>query len=362
MPVRLFVGNLPYEATEAEIREHFATIGTVTYCYLPTDRETGRPRGFAFVEYGDDNNAQQAIARLNNQSFRGRPLAVKEAQPREARPPGAGPRPYGGPPGAGGPRPSYGGGGGAPRPFPSRDGAGAPGAAGPGARGRDFGPDAIPLLREDSPQRPVTRKGAIRVEMEARLRAASERDMRVLIVRAGDFFGPRAGNNWFSQGLIKPGKPVTAISNPAAPGVGHQWAYLPDVARTMVELLARREQLPAFASFHMAGHWDATGRQMAEAIQRVAARHGRKPRIGALPWWLLKLASPFVATLKEMQEMRYLWQRPVRMDNTRLLAVLSREPHTPLIDAVETTLRGMGCLPAQGSRNMGSSSFAGTTP
>ncbi len=112
MPVRLFVGNLPYEATEAEIREHFGTIGTVTYCYLPTDRETGRPRGFAFVEYGDDNNAQQAIARLNNQSFRGRPLAVKEAQPRESRPPGSGPRPYGGPPGAGGPRPPYGGGGG----------------------------------------------------------------------------------------------------------------------------------------------------------------------------------------------------------------------------------------------------------
>ena len=142
MPVRLFVGNLPYEATEAEIREHFGTIGTVTYCYLPTDRETGRPRGFAFVEYGDDNNAQQAIARLNNQSFRGRPLAVKEAQPRESRPPGSGPRPYGGPPGAGGPRPPYGGGGGGggARPFPSRDGA--PSAAGPGARGRDFGPDA----------------------------------------------------------------------------------------------------------------------------------------------------------------------------------------------------------------------------
>ncbi len=226
----------------------------------------------------------------------------------------------------------------------------------------NFGPDAFPLLREDSPQRPVTRKGGIRVEMEARLRAASQRGMRVLIVRAGDFFGPRAGNNWFSQGLIKPGKPVTAISNPAAPGVGHQWAYLPDVARTMVELLARRELLPAFASFHMAGHWDATGRQMAEAIQRVAARHGRKPRIAALPWWLLKLASPFVTTLKEMQEMRYLWQRPVRMDNTRLLAVLGAEPHTPLDEAVETALRGLGCLPAQPSRNMASSSFAGTTP
>src|SRR5262245_600322 len=125
MPVRLFVGNLPYEATEAEIREHFGTIGPVTYCYLPTDRETGRPRGCAFVEYGDANNAPEAISRLNNQSFRGRPLAVKEAQPRESRPPGSGPRPYGGP-GAGGPRPPYaGGGGGGPRPYVPREGAGA---------------------------------------------------------------------------------------------------------------------------------------------------------------------------------------------------------------------------------------------
>src|SRR4249920_2401314 len=115
MPVRLFVGNLSYDATEAELRQHFGTIGPVSYCYLPTDRETGRPRGFAFIEFADDALAQEAISRLNNQSFRGRPLAVKEAQPREARPPGSGPPsrpPFGGPRpgGPGGPRPPMGGG------------------------------------------------------------------------------------------------------------------------------------------------------------------------------------------------------------------------------------------------------------
>jgi nucleoside-diphosphate-sugar epimerase len=228
----------------------------------------------------------------------------------------------------------------------------------------NFGPEAFPLLREDSPQRPATRKGAIRVEMEARLRAASERGLRALVVRAGDFFGPRAGNNWFSQGLIKPGQPVASVSNPAAPGVGHQWAYLPDVARTMVELLARRDALPAFASFHMAGHWDASGRDMAEAIQRVTARHtGKTPRIAAFPWWLLNLASPFVTTFREMREMRYLWRQPVGMDNTRLVAALGHEPHTPLDEAVEASLRGQGCLPpAEAGRNMPSSSFARISP
>jgi nucleoside-diphosphate-sugar epimerase len=211
----------------------------------------------------------------------------------------------------------------------------------------NFGPDAFPVLREDSPQRPVTRKGAIRVEMERRLRAASEEGVPVIIVRAGDFFGPKAGNNWFSQGLVKPGQAVAAVSNPARAGVGHQWSYLPDVARTMVRLLDRAESLPAFANFHMAGHWDADGRQMAASIQRVVQRRtGHEPALRAFPWWLLMLASPFVPLFREMREMRYLWTRELRMDNAALVRVLGEEPHTPLDQAVETTLRGLGCLPA----------------
>jgi nucleoside-diphosphate-sugar epimerase len=209
----------------------------------------------------------------------------------------------------------------------------------------NFGPDAFPVLREDSPQHPVTRKGAIRVEMERRLAAASKIGARVLIVRAGDFFGPQAGNNWFSQGLIKVGKPVTAVSSPGRRGVGHQWSYLPDVARTMVALLARRESLGSFASFHMAGHWDADGTQMIQAIRRaIERRTGKMPRVTAFPWWLLTLASPFVATFREMREMRYLWREPVQLDNASLVAVLGQEPHTPLDEAVEAALVGLGCL------------------
>ena len=213
----------------------------------------------------------------------------------------------------------------------------------------NFGPDVVPTLTEESPQQPVTCKGAIRVEMERRLFAAVTSGARVLILRAGDFFGPEAANNWFSQGLVKPGRPVSAVSYPGRRGVGHQWSYLPDVARAMMELLARRDSLDAFSAFHMAGHWDADGSQMTGSIQRVVLRRtGREPRIARFPWWLVVLASPFVATFREMLEMRYLWREPVRMDNARLTEVLGREPHTPLDEAVEATLLGLGCIDAPG--------------
>lgn len=216
----------------------------------------------------------------------------------------------------------------------------------------NFGPDAFPVLTEDAPQHPLTRKGAIRVELEARLERASTQGARVLIVRAGDFFGPRAGNNWFSQGLVKPGQSVRSILYPGAPGVGHQWSYLPDVAHTMLQLLAVRATLPPFARFHMAGHWDHDGQQMTGAIARVVARAtGAAPAIRRFPWWLVTLASPFVATLREMREMRYLWQTPLSMENARLLAVLGQEPHTPLDEAVRATLEGMGNLNAAGKKN-----------
>ncbi len=208
----------------------------------------------------------------------------------------------------------------------------------------NYGPDAFPLLTEDAPQRPLTRKGKIRVELEQRLLAATQQGARAIVLRAGDFFGAQTANSWFSQGIIKPGQAVKRINLPGDPGVGHQWSYLPDVAQTMVQLLNVRERLAPFSSFHMAGHWDADGTQMAAAIARCVEQNGGQATQRAFPWWLMRLASPFVVTLRELMEMRYLWQQPLRMDNRRLLAVLGTEPHTPLALAVEATLKGLGCL------------------
>ena len=151
MAVRLFVGNLPYDVTEAELRAHFAAIGPLSYISLATDRDTGKPRGFAFVEFSSQTDAEDAIRRLNNQAFKGRPLAVNEARARDAHAPPSTPRPA------------------APRP---------PAAADMSTdAGRDFGPDAAPRRRrppaksaakaERGPKRPIYKRASGPVRLSA---------------------------------------------------------------------------------------------------------------------------------------------------------------------------------------------------
>lgn len=205
----------------------------------------------------------------------------------------------------------------------------------------NFAPDTFPVLRENTVQQPLTRKGKIRVELERRMQAASANGVCSLIVRAGDFFGPHTGNNWFAAALVRPGKAVGTVTVPNARGVGHQWAYLPDVAETMLRLVEQGDRLPAFAVYHMRGHWDADGTQMPRSIGHSV---GRSVKTRIFPWWILPVLSPFSETMREMREMRYLWQQPVRMDNAKLVQTLGAEPHTPWDEAVGTTLRSLRCV------------------
>lgn len=161
------MGNLPYQATEDDLRTHFSQVGAPTQIVRPLDRETGRARGFAFVEYAERAPAEEAIKKFDGQLFMGRPLAVSEARAREDRGPGGPPRPggFGGPPrpggfsgggGFGGPRPGGGGFGG---PRPGGFGDGPPGG---GSRDRNFGPPAPPkdkkkqaFKKEEKPKGPI---------------------------------------------------------------------------------------------------------------------------------------------------------------------------------------------------------------
>ncbi|HZI51869.1 MAG TPA: RNA-binding protein [Terriglobia bacterium] len=176
MPVRLFVGNLPYDATEEDIRAHFSTAGNVVNVFVPLDRETGRKRGFAFVEFNDGAEAQEAIRLFNSQPFKGRPLAVNEARAKESRPPtpggGGGFRPGPRPPSTGGFRPSgppSGPSGGPPRrDFDRPD----PSALDPRAdkHARKFGPDAKPFKnRNQKSFRPEGGKKALKERMSGQV-------------------------------------------------------------------------------------------------------------------------------------------------------------------------------------------------
>lgn len=209
----------------------------------------------------------------------------------------------------------------------------------------NYGPEAFPLVTETSAQRPRTRKGKIRVEMEEKLRVATEAGAQVLIVRAGDFFGPHStGNSWFSQGLVKPGKPVQRVTYPGGKSAGHAWAYLPDFAEAVARLVENDADLASFETFHFAGHWFDDGHDFAERI-RVVAGVPDAP-IRGFPWAMVSALSPFVRLFRELSEMKYLWDVPVRLDNSKLVSVLGEEPQTPVDLAIRATLQGLDCLPA----------------
>jgi len=178
----------------------------------------------------------------------------------------------------------------------------------------NFGSNAPRVLTENSPQIPTSRKGQVRVEMELKLQKASLEGVRSIVVRAGDFFGPGAGNSWLTRGVVTAGGRVRSVYYPGAPEVGHSWAYLPDLAETMVRLVDCERPMSAYEVFHFQGHWFERGADMAESACRALGISNQ--RIKPLPWWAIKLASPFVNVFHEMLEMRYLWQVPLQLDNS----------------------------------------------
>ncbi len=201
----------------------------------------------------------------------------------------------------------------------------------------NFGVDAASVLRENSPQIPTTRKGQVRVEMELKLQKASVYGVRSIVVRAGDFFGPGAGNSWLTRGMVSVrGGRARSVYNPGPAGVGHSWAYLPDLAETMVRLIECERPMSGYEVFHFRGHCFERGVEMAESVCRVVGISNR--RIKPFPWWIIKLASPFVNAFHEMLEMRYLWQVPLQLDNAKLRALIGPETHTPLDAALAATL------------------------
>ena len=133
---KLYVGNLPYSFRDEDLQQAFAAHGTVSSAKVMMERDTGRSKGFGFVEMGSDAEAQAAISGMNGQQYGGRGLVVNEARPMEARPPRSGGFGGGGGAGGGG---GYGGGGGGGGSRSGGGGYGGGGSSGGGGGSRSGG-------------------------------------------------------------------------------------------------------------------------------------------------------------------------------------------------------------------------------
>ena len=185
----------------------------------------------------------------------------------------------------------------------------------------------------DAPQRPARPRGEIRVRCEQMLKQASERGgVQVIIVRAGDFFGPGKNGDWFEQGILaQKGK----IAVPGAPDMGHCWAYLPDLGGVFEKLAWHREQLWAFETFHFTGNF-VTSAEMVSAVQKAAPV---PLKVTGFPWALLGVIGLFNPVLREVRKMRYLWQNPMQLTDQRLDAILGPDFGTPFDEAVAAAVK-----------------------
>ena len=186
------------------------------------------------------------------------------------------------------------------------------------------------VMTPDLPQRPQTVRGALRVRVEQQFEAAAARgDVQVLIVRAGDFYGPASSGDWFDQVVftdIKKG----VVKTMGKPGVPHAWAYLPDLGRAFEALASVRKSLKAFDRFHFAGHF-VTGEEMGAAVAEAAPG---PVKVSAFPMWLLQVAGLVDPVVREVSKMRYIWQNPMELRDERLEEILGEGFNTPFEQAV----------------------------
>ncbi|RFO96128.1 epimerase [Rhodoferax lacus] len=207
----------------------------------------------------------------------------------------------------------------------------------------NFGADMPEDLHEDTPQNARSIKGQIRIGMEEQLRRSG---VRSIVLRAGNFFGSGKGT-WFDQSIVKDiARGVFTYPGPL--DVATAWAYLPDLAQTFVALAGKRAQLRPFEVLHFAGH-SLTARQWLEVLTPLAQAQGWVPpgqgvHYKSLPWGLIRLGSWFVPTWAGLLELRYLWDRPHRLDNRALRALLGTEPHTALDVATGRALQDLGLM------------------
>ena len=196
----------------------------------------------------------------------------------------------------------------------------------------NFGAQMPPELTPETRFAPTTVKGRVRVAIEAMFRERAEAGrLRTIVLRAGDFFGEGAPQSWMHLLVAKDMRRGT-ITVPGPFDTVHAWAYLPDLAETVVRLAEAEGSLKTYEVFHFDSH-NVTARQLRDAAQMAV---GRKMRLNRLPRLVFPLMGLFDPVMKATIEMLYLWDVPHALKDDRLAEVIGPVPHTPLVEALKT--------------------------
>lgn len=194
----------------------------------------------------------------------------------------------------------------------------------------------MPLeLTEDTPMRPTTSKGRIRVEMKRVFRDESERPggVQTIVLRAGDFFGGTGTQSFFD--LVSVSKLSKGVFTACGPEyLIHEWAYLPDFAEAFVKLAGVRDRLQPFENLNFPNH-AMTELQLKAAVENAL---GRPLKLAHLPWWALRILGIVQPMMREFARMSYLRFEPHRLVSARLESLIGPIPRTPLERAVKQAL------------------------
>ncbi len=193
----------------------------------------------------------------------------------------------------------------------------------------NYGADAPALYDADTPHRAQNPLGRIRIDLEGAYRASN---VRVIIVRAGDFMDTQASGNWFDMMIPKLAK--GRFTYPGNPDIVHAWAWLPDLTLAAVELAEMRADLPVFADVPFPGY-ALTGNELCTAIGNCL---GRPIALKKMNWLPLKIARPFWPLARHLLEMRYLWNKPHQIDGEKFETLLPDFKMTRLADALPLAL------------------------
>lgn len=163
------------------------------------------------------------------------------------------------------------------------------------------------------------------------------------MLRAGDFFGPTVRNGLVDRifGRAAHGRPIEALGRLDVP---HQWAYVPDLARLAADLIEIADRLAPFDVVHFAGRVARRQRDFLELVAHAAGHPDLAVR--TVPWWLVRLMGLYDAQLRELMELRYLFDDAVTLDDPRRRELLPDFVPTPLETAVRETVAGYRTRPA----------------